>query len=458
MSARFRAFVLFAEMRTGSNHLEDSLGALDGVEGFGEIFNPVFVGGPRKTEVLGFDIAARSADPFPLLQAVLDRPGMTGFRFFHDHDPRVLDAILQDRGIAKIVLTRNPLDSYVSLAIAAETGQWRLTNPKMARTARARFDTAEFDALVSRQRAFRDRLQRALQVTGQGAFWIDYDQIGDVEVLNGLAAYLGVAARLDAVPGRLKRQNPGPVEDKVENPEEMRAHLATLDPFLLERAVHSEPVRGPAVPTLMAAAESPLIALPVPGGPTRPVREWLTRMDGAAPTEGMTQRALRPWMRDRPGFVSFAILRHPLDRAHDAFVRVLAERGPRANTVRRKLANQHGVDLDGDRGAAFVGFLRFLKANLGGQSDLPVAPEWATQSALLAGMAQAVLPQRLIREDMAGEELDRLARGAGRTPVPWSPEAPDLPAGLDLDAAEAICAEAYRRDYLAFGFARRGGA
>lgn len=44
-----------------------------------------------------------------------------GFRYFHDHDPRVLDMILDDPGCAKIILTRNPLDSYVSWKIAQAT-------------------------------------------------------------------------------------------------------------------------------------------------------------------------------------------------------------------------------------------------------------------------------------------------------------------------------------------------
>lgn len=456
MSDRFRGFVLFAEMRTGSNHLEESLAALDGVEGFGEIFNPVFVGGPRKDSVLGFDMAAREADPDALLEAVLARPGLSGFRYFHDHDPRVFAAIMADPRIAKIVLTRNPLDSYVSLAIAAETGQWRLTNPRMARTARVRFDPAAFDALVERQSLFRARLHRALQVSGQGAFWIAYDEIGDVDVLNGLARFLGVAGRLDAVPGKLKRQNPGEVEDKVENPEEMRAHLATLDPFLLARTAHSEPPRGPAVPTLMAAARSPLIALPLPGGPVAALRDWLHRLDGAPPGEGMTQKTLRPWLRAHPRFASVAILRHPLLRAHDAFGRMQRGRGPWANTLRRKLANQHGVDLEGDPAAAFAAFLRFLRANLGGQSAMPVAPEWATQSALLAGMAQAVLPQRLVREEEATEALAALA---GRDVPPFAQPDRDALEAVMSEEAERICQQAYRRDYLGFGFAPfgRGG-
>ncbi|WP_179381069.1 nodulation protein NodH [Jannaschia marina] len=454
MADRFDAFVLFAEMRTGSNHLEESLNALDGVQSFGEVFNPVFLGSHNRTELFGIDMAAREADPAPLLDAVVSEPGLTGFRFFHDHDPRVLDEILDNPRIAKVVLTRNPLDSYVSLAIASQTGQWRLTNPKMAKAATARFVAEDFDALIERQMTFRDHVQRRLQVSGQGAFWIAYDDIGDLDVLNGLAAYLGAGSRLAEVPGKLKRQNPGDVEDKVENPGEMRAHLATLDPFLLTRSVNVEPPRGPAVPTLMAAADSPLLALPLPGGPTEAIRAWLTVLDGAPPVEGMTQKDLRPWMRKAKGFVSFAIVRHPLLRAYRAFERMQSGKGNAANTLRRVVANQHGVDPDGPARDAFLGFLKFLKANLNGQSSLPVAPEWASQAALLSGMAQAVLPQRLIREEEAAEELARLAGRVGRSaPAFEMPMPADVVALLDSEVEDA-CIQAYRRDFLAFGFKR----
>lgn len=452
MPREFDAFVLFAEMRTGSNHLEESLNTLSDVISFGEVFNPVFLGAHNRTELFGIDMAAREADPMPLLREIVGQPGISGFRFFHDHDPRVLDAILDDPRIAKIILTRNPLESYVSLSIAAQTGQWRLTNPKMAKASKATFVGADFDALIDRQNRFRDRIQRQMQLTGQSAFWIGYGDIGDVDVLNGLARFLGSEARLEEIPGKLKRQNPGEIEDKLENPEEMRAHLATLDPFVLNRSVNAEPPRGPSVPAFMAAAASPLLALPVPGGPEASVRDWLTALDGAAPTEGLSQKELRPWMRKAKGFVSFAIVRHPLARAHDAFVAMQTEKGPQANNLRRILANQHSVELDAAPSVAFLGFLKFLNANLNGQSSLPVAPEWASQSALLAGMAQAVLPQRLIRESEAQEALADLAAWSGKTAPAF-----DLPGRSDIDGLltdeiDSACIQAYRRDYLAFGF------
>ena len=114
---------MFAEMRTGSNFLEANLNALPGVTCHGEAFNPVFIGRKDQTEFLGVTLAQREQDPALLLRRMRERtPGLSGFRYFHDHDPRIFDLVMDDPRCAKIVLTRNPLESYVSLKIAQATG------------------------------------------------------------------------------------------------------------------------------------------------------------------------------------------------------------------------------------------------------------------------------------------------------------------------------------------------
>ena len=182
---RFDAFVLFAEMRTGSNYLEDSLNALPDITCYGEVYNPTFLGHHNRFDLFGYDMDQREANPVGLLQAMIAQTkGLPGFRLFHDHDDRVVDRILPDPRIAKIILTRNPLDSYVSRKIATATGQWRLTDARTRKTAKIVFDADEFVELMDRLAMFQDRLRRGLQVTGQTAFVVRYDDINDPEVLN----------------------------------------------------------------------------------------------------------------------------------------------------------------------------------------------------------------------------------------------------------------------------------
>ena len=259
MSDRFDYFVIYAEMRTGSNFLEENINEYPGLKCYGEAFNPVFVGGAKKHELLGVSIEDRDENP----EALLDRmragtEGLAGFRFFHDHDPRILEKTLNDPRCGKVVLTRNPVDSYVSRKIAGATGQWRLSDMKNAKTAQIEFDRQEFESHLDRLQQFQLRLMHGLQVTGQTAFYIAYDDLRDLDVLDGLAAYLGVVHKKDHASKRTKVQNPAPLEDKVVNFDEMQAALARIDRFDLTRTPNFEPRRAAAVPSYVAAASAPL--------------------------------------------------------------------------------------------------------------------------------------------------------------------------------------------------------
>ena len=162
----FRGFVILGAMRTGSNLLEETLSTAGGITCHGEVFNPHFVGGPRREAVLGVDKKRRDADPVALLEQVFASGGLNGFRYFADHDPRVLDAVLRDKSIAKVILTRNPVDSYVSWKIAQKTGQWKLTRVDRRKSATIRFDPAEYRAFDGARRDFHTWLRSALMVRG----------------------------------------------------------------------------------------------------------------------------------------------------------------------------------------------------------------------------------------------------------------------------------------------------
>ena len=209
---------------------------------------------------------------------------------------------MADPRCAKIILTRNPAESYVSLKIAQQTGQWKLTNLKRRRATRIRFDAAEFEDHLGRLQAFQVDLLNRLQRSGQTAFYIAYEDLWDAEVINGLARFLGVEGRLDALDGALKIQNPAPLADKVENFDEMQRALAEIDRFNLARTPNFEPRRGPAVPRYAAAASAPLLYMPIQGGPEPEVLAWLAALDGVTPADlacGMNQKALRQWKQAR---------------------------------------------------------------------------------------------------------------------------------------------------------------
>lgn len=456
--ARFDSFVMFAEMRTGSNFLEANLNALDGVTCHGELFNPHFIGRKDQMTLLGMGMVDRQANPASFWARVRgETPGLSGFRYFHDHDTRMFDVLVSDPRCAKIILTRNPLDGYVSWKIAQATGQWKLTHVRNLKTARVRFEADEFAEHLETLQQFQIRLMHKLQTTGQTAFYIDYDDLHDLDVLNGLAAFLGVEARLRATDGTLKKQNPKPVADKVENPDEMQAALAGLDRFNLSRTPNFEPRRPAAIPSFLASAG--LVYMPIRSGPEEQVAQWLA--DLGPVDHDFNQKSLRQWKRAHTGHRSFTVVRHPLIRAHAAFCRLVDTPAPE---LRGLIARLHGVHIPrpgqgyADAGAfrdGFLAFLRFLKPHVAGQTGLKVDPHHATQTAALQGFAQFQGPDAVLREERLVEGLDWLAAERGLTAPPLRP-APALAvplAAIHDPALDEAARDAYVRDYQAFGYA-----
>jgi len=459
--ARFSSFVIFGEMRTGSNFLEMNLSKLDGFTSYGEAFNPYLLGNHTNNTLLGFTAAQRDDDPLALLSAMrAQTAGLSGFRYFHDHDPRVLDAVLDDPACAKIILTRNPVESYISLKIARETDQWRLMNTRKHTTVQPHFDAGQFQRHLQKMQDFQIMLLHRLQVSGQTAFYLDYEDIMDIDVLNGLAAFLGLKDRLKTIDSTLKKQNPEAIEDKVSNPAEMAAALAALDPFNLTRTPNFEPRRNAGVPGYVGLDDAGLLFMPVAGAPWTALQDWMQTLGPV--TTKFDRKSLRLWKEARPGYRSFTVLRHPLARAHAMFCLFLSSNlQPEA---RPYLAKFHYLPLppqgtpfqsDADFRAAFLTFLNFLKRNLAAQTGLKVITQFASQLAILQGFAALGLPDVILREADLPVALPRLAADMGLPcpPLPEQPASiyPSLASiyGPDLESAARA---AYDKDYTGFGF------
>ncbi|MFY0595035.1 MAG: nodulation protein NodH [Cognatishimia sp.] len=473
MSNRFDYFVVFAEMRTGSNFLEANLNALEGVTCHGEAFNPHFIGYPNKSEILGVTAEQRETDPNLLLDAVKGEEGVLGgFRFFNDHDPRVMEQILQDPKCAKIVLTRNPMDSYVSLKIAQATGQWKLTDVRKRKDSKVTFDGSEFARHVARLQAFQIELMNTLQKSGQTAFYVAYEDLQDVEIMNGLAKFLGVDARLEELDSKLKRQNPSHISDKVENFEDISAALKELDQFNLSRTPNFEPRRGAAVPSYIAHPDLGLMFLPIPGGPRDEITQWFSQIGKETTAElktGMNQKELRQWKRKFVPNRTFCVLRHPVERAHVSFCKTILSTGPGSfSKIRRTLRNRFGLPIPeempnagygvDEHRLAFKEYLNFVKANLSGQTTIRQDAHWSSQASIVAGFAGHMLPDAVLREQELQFGLAELAAKIGLETAPnftpYQPETPHSISDIYDTEIERMCQDVYQRDYVIFGFDR----
>ena len=467
MSDKFDYFVMLAEKRTGSNFLCSNLNQFNGITAHGEAYNPYFIGDTGREKLHGMTLEMREKDPVELLDRMkADPKNLVGFRFFSTHDPRALAHFLPDKRCGKIILTRNPLESYVSELIAWSTNQWKLGRGDKRETARVTFKLDEFRQHVAEYQAFQVKILHELQCSGQTAFYLAYEDVQDVDVLNGLAQFLGVDSRIEALSTNLRRQNPGSLRDKVINYEDMIADLQRMDPFDLNRTPNFEPRRGPVVPAYVAAANAPLMYLPIKGGPEMRVQEWLKTVGGGDLLGGFNQKTLRQWKRKNTGHRSFTVIRHPVVRAHAAFCEHVLNAGPegfpeiRAALLRDfdLLIPEDGSDETYDREAhhdAFLVFLTFLKKNLTGQTSARVDPSWASQSQVMQGFGQFALPDMVLREDQLNEGLAQLTAQVGIDPQPLPAVADNYPFALNdiYDVKiEAAARDAYQRDYMMFGY------
>ncbi len=469
MTGQFEYFVVLAGMRTGSNLLEEQLAAMPGVVSHGELFNPHFFGQPDVTSRWGLSMAARDSDPVRVIGAMREASGgLPGFRLFYDHDARAIDYVLADHKAAKIILTRRPIDSYVSLKIARKTNQWWLGDMTSARVAKVPFDAEEYTDFLNELSEFQTHIGRALQTSGQTAFYISYDDLSDDDVLAGLGTFIGSDGPPDQSKVRAKVQNPTPVSARLTNPRVAEEALQSLSRPDLGRLPSYEPDRGPGLKFFHVCKTAPLLYMPIRGAGYDPVPDWLKSVDPDGATEnGMTQKDLRRWKRQHAGHRSFTVLRHPLPRVYDAFCRfVLPIDADAYADVRHSLVEHYGVplpeswpvenwDLERHR-AAFLTFLTFLAGNLGGQTSVRVDNSWATQATLLTAIGQFVIPDRIVRAESIGQELGELCRDIGISgPVledGFGVSAPFALSEVVTKEINAACATAYRRDFVMFGF------
>jgi hypothetical protein len=260
---------------------------------------------------------------------------------------------------------------------------------------------------------------------------------------------------------RFKKQNPEALIEKVANPSQMEQDLGTLDWFNLTHTPNFEPRRQAAVPQYVASTTVPLLFMPIKSGPDQPIRKWLKSFGPLVP--GFDRKSLKLWRDATPGHRSFAVLRHPLARAHVAYDDFLhkewmPELRPYLKRVHKFALPPKGqvFDTAEEYRAGLLVFLELIKHVMAGRTELKLPVQFASQGAVLLGFSQLQPPDVVIREDRLHQGLRFLLEDIGL-------DCPELPAtadktlfamrdlyGKDLEAAAK---DAYWRDYSGFGFA-----
>ena len=476
----FRYFVLLADMRTGSNLFENAISLYDDIACYGELFNAHFIGGPKGPSLETIKIEERDAHPIATIEHMIAQnpTKLSGFRLFSNHNKQVLDHILADKACAKIILRRNPLDSFVSHQIAVETGQWLLRDLAVRREAKIIFDIDKFQIYLEKRNLHRDFLDQSIQESGQAVFHINYEDMARVETFNGIAAYLGTDQRLVELATTTRRQNPAGLRDKVTNYDEMRTLLVDLDIFESDKDPYIEPSKTSGSIAVHVGRSTPIMYFPVTYDPNDPILLWMCCMefDGQPPRTKLKGGEILDWLSGQTDRIVITSLEHPVERVYRAFNDRIVFLPPEKNKwIRRVLISQYGLDLPSwpagkapvidDLAVAnytseqhtenFIKFLSFVQGNLCGQTRAPVDPHWGSQHIAIESYRRWTIPNFVIKPEQRVQIVSLIQKLLGLKPTDVSvPCHADLIPLTDVytQQIETAARSAYVQDYQKFGF------
>lgn len=235
-------FVVLCRARTGSNLLVDLLNKFSDINCYGEVFKTHRLDLPDAVKKkLGATKKNRDQFPISFLNNLydLDQSKITGLKLFFSHNIIARHFLAETKNVSKILLTRSPIDSYVSFLVANSTKKWVKSAPRrnwLFKLNKARdrdeeksqevmFDAMKFEEYLKSGTEFERWCEDVEKYTGQSFYRIDYAEVAAIEPVRQLAKFLGtkdISAKL--VP-KLEKQIKKPLHEIVTNYDEMEKHL-----------------------------------------------------------------------------------------------------------------------------------------------------------------------------------------------------------------------------------------
>ena len=477
----FTSFAMFGSMRSGSNLLETYLNQYEGLVCHGELFHRFFIGKQGCQEYLSIDREKRDKNPQLLLDAIRDATPekIAGYRIFQTHNPDVIETALNDPFCAKIILSRDPVESYVSLQIALKTNQWLISDPAHRKAEQITFDIEDFEIYMKERNAFYGHISAALSLSEQPFFEIDYEMLGGVDAINRLAAFIGDRNGKTSLKQPIKRQNPGALSDKILNFKETRDAPGMAE--MLEQTPPSlKPIRetGTDLSRVYLSHTHPLAFGPMPAVPDSGIRRWLAFHDSGVTENGYTAHGYTEWRKSHGEPVFFSLVRHPVVRAYNAFMqKIFATTSGAYIGIRQELEDQYGLMLPAgeikpdqpprdlvsagygadEHRISFKLFLVFVAANLANETKIRQDGKWQHQSEIIRRY-QVLFPEVLVFkfEDLS-TDLTYLENRLGFKPfIGWKNEL-DTAYSFALSEIydqeiEALTQAAYAPDYDEFKY------
>jgi LPS sulfotransferase NodH len=229
-------FVIVASARTGSSYLTTYLSRHGEICCHGESFHPkgVHLNGRilkhspeerTKLENELFDV--RSREPGAFLQRLFElNNGLAhvGFKIFGKHNRTILEQLLHDSSVGKIVLFRpNVLAQYASLRAARKTSTWGgedRTRPEI------RFHPGKFMEYYNNYVSFFSATMETLNQTGQAYHVMRYDELNNPVMLVRLFRFIGATPTLPTQRAGVQRvRASSDIVSRFSNPEDVLEFL-----------------------------------------------------------------------------------------------------------------------------------------------------------------------------------------------------------------------------------------
>ena len=230
--------MILAAPRTGSNMLCTLVGSHPDVLCHHELFNPRGVFYALELRDGSFDLGGieeRDRDPLAFLErawaADLGHPHV-GFKMTHRQNEAVLEAVVHERAIRKIVLRReNRVRTFVSQRISEELDQWEVYREAdlFPERPRVSVDPDDLRASIAENEAYYGELEEALEATGQPFLGVSYERLVEGDQHARVLEFLGVpdpARAAGSLRIRSVRQNPASLRELVANYDELEHALA----------------------------------------------------------------------------------------------------------------------------------------------------------------------------------------------------------------------------------------
>ncbi|MCA9140266.1 MAG: hypothetical protein KDB00_26025 [Planctomycetales bacterium] len=237
MQASVTRFVILAAPRTGSNLLCTLLNSHPEILCHHEVFNPrgVFTARDYCGRELDVDsLHDRDENWSDFLDRVWQsgaERSCVGFKWTRGQNTDVLNSVVADPGVRKIVLRRkNRIKTFVSERIAQQTDQWEVYSRQdlvMPRPS-IRVDVADLFEHIERNKQFYDKLLMSLDWGNQFVVEIDYERLFETTVQENLFKFLGVDPPERPPVAESVKQNPKDLRDSIANFTELAEQLSTV--------------------------------------------------------------------------------------------------------------------------------------------------------------------------------------------------------------------------------------